>query len=118
MKRTMKRIVVAIILVLLMVMNAPAAQKVFTWDANTEADLAGYRLYQSNVSGQYTIGLDWIAEIPAGTETLIYDMTPDGTYYFVLTAFDVNGNESGYSNEVSTVIDETAPAPPGGLQCN
>ena len=118
MKRTMKRIVVAVILVLLMVMNAPAVDKTFTWDANTEADLAGYRLYQSNVSNQYSIGSGWIAEIPAGTEILSYNVTPDETYYFVLTAFDVNGNESGYSNEVSTVIDETAPAPPRGLQCN
>ena len=112
----MKRIWMAIILVLLMISYAPAAQKVFTWDANTEADLAGYRLYMSNTSGSY--GTTPIATIPAGTETLNYDVSPDGTYYFVMTAYDTNDNESGYSNEVSTVIDETAPAPPGGLQCN
>ena len=114
----MKRILMAFIFVLMSVSYSPAADKVFTWDANTESDLAGYHLYQASTAGQYTIGSGWIANIPAGTETVTYNVTPDGTYYFVLTAYDVNGNESGTSNEVSTVIDETAPAPPTGLQCN
>jgi hypothetical protein len=44
--------------------------------------------------------------------------SPDGeehTYYFVLTAFDEDGNESGYSNEMSAPIDFEAPGVPFSL---
>jgi len=41
--------------------------------------------------------------------------SPDGqevTWYFVCTAVDAEGNESGYSNEISQVIDFAAPNEP------
>ena len=41
---------------------------------------------------------------------------PDGTYYFAATAYDTEGNESGYSNEVSATLDTTAPGSPQGLR--
>ena len=50
--------------------------------------------------------------IPAGTETVSLLDVPDGTYFWVLTAYDISGNESGYSNEVTTSLDSTSPAPP------
>ena len=38
---------------------------------------------------------------------------PDGVYYFALTAVDLAGNESGFSNEVMAEISEgTVPPPP------
>ena len=88
----------------------------FQWDANSESDLAGYRLYQSGTSGSYTYGSgNEVAEISAGTETCTIDVA-DGTWYWVLTAYDTNGNESGPSNEVNASIDQTPPAPPINLQ--
>ncbi|MFO8009156.1 MAG: carbohydrate-binding protein [Candidatus Brocadiia bacterium] len=43
-------------------------------------------------------------------------MTNDTTYYYVVTATDTSGNESGYSNEASaTPTDTTAPAAPTNL---
>ena len=74
------------------------------WDANTEPDLAGYRVYQSRVSGRYT-GWKRVLEMPAGIEACTIDRLPQGTYFWVVTAFDTSGNESDYSNEVSTIID-------------
>lgn len=120
----MKRILMAIALVLMCV-TVVWALSTFTWDANTESDLAGYHLYRSSVSGQYDIGHErdmtylrgWIADIPAGTETFDYEV-PEGTWHFVLTAYDTAENESGASNEVSKTTDTTPPAPPTGLQCN
>ena len=112
----MKRILIAIVLVLAMV-TVGWALSTFSWDANTETDLAGYHLYRSDTSGVYTLGSGWIADIPAGTETFDYEV-PEGTWYFVMTAYDTTGNESGSSNEVSQTTDTTPPDAPTGLQCN
>ena len=75
----------------------------FAWDPNSEPDLAGYRLYQSKHSRQYSAS-NRVLEIPAGTETCAVGPLPPGTYFWVLTAFDESLGESGYSNEVSVVI--------------
>ena len=52
--------------------------------------------------------------VSAGTETVTVDQD-DGTWYYVLTAYDTTANESGASNQVSTSIDTIAPLAPGGL---
>lgn len=85
----------------------------FKWDSNFESDLAGYNLYQSDVSMNYTPGVDKpVAVIPAGTETLTLDNVSDGHKFWVLTAFDLHGNESEISNEVNVVLDTLAPGVP------
>lgn len=114
----MKKLLFAIIAMLLVSPAIVFAGESVTlsWNPNTETDLAGYRLYQSAVSGQYTFGADAaVAEIPAGTETVTLENIADGTYYWVLTAYDTDGNESGPSNEVTLAIDTTPPDPPTGL---
>lgn len=84
----------------------------FEWDANTEPDLAGYRLYQSDTSGIYTFGAgNEAATIPAGTEVVTLPGLPDGTYYWVATAFDTGGQESESSNEIMEVIDAVPGCP-------
>ena len=83
------------------------------WNANTEADLAGYKLYERTAIGTY-------AELAVCTkDTTSFLFTPatphqDGEYRWVLTAYDLAGNESGYSNEASASFDSGAPAPPTG----
>jgi len=85
----------------------------FIWDANTETDLAGYRLYQSPTAGAYVYGDgNQVATIPAGTETVTLDSVADGTLFWVLTAYDTSDNESGPSNEVSATMDSTPPGAP------
>jgi hypothetical protein len=52
------------------VSSASAVDYIFTWDANIEEDLEGYRLYQSDTPNTYTFGDgNQVATIPAGTET-------------------------------------------------
>lgn len=106
------------LMVILLITAAHAGSNImFAWDANTEADLAGYRLYQSTTSGQYEYGPDHcLATIPAGTETVTLGSIADGTWYWVLTAFDKTGNESGPSNEVTATVDTVAPAQPKTLR--
>lgn len=89
-----------------------ASSMTFEWDANTESDLAGYRLYQSNTSGNYTFGVgNEVGSTLAGTETLTISVE-DGIWYWVLTAYDTDGFESEPSNEVDTA----PPVAPSGLR--
>ncbi len=75
------------------------------WDANTESDLAGYKIYTGTVSGTYTN----IIDVHNVTEFTIPNLTVDTTYFFAATAYDSSGNESGYSNEISYLVVDTIP---------
>jgi len=70
-----------------------------TWVANTEPDLAGYRLFRSTVSGSGHV------EISTGliTASTFSDVavTNGTTYFYVLRADDITGNQSGDSLEAS-----------------
>jgi fibronectin type 3 domain-containing protein len=101
---------VGVVLLTSLVASADTTVKL-QWNANTESDLAGYRLYQSNTSGVYTT---YRADIPAPTHEVTVTIPTDGTYFWVVTAYDTSGNESGRSNEATLVIDTTPPGPPTG----
>jgi hypothetical protein len=86
-----------------------------TWNHNTETDLAGYYVYESTAPGGY--GVTFAMSVPAGTNTITFPLDHvDGTFYWVVTAYDTSGNQSGYSNEVTATFDHTTPAPPTGCQ--
>jgi len=81
--------------------------KTLRWQAPTQNvdgsplnDLAGYRIYwgvaSRSYSGSYTVNSPDITSWEA-------DIGP-GEFFFALTAFDAEGNESGYSNEVLKLI--------------
>jgi len=71
---------------------------VFTWDANTESDLAGYIFY----GGTSTDPTDSVAFITAGTETYTWTGRTEGTIYFGrLKARDAVYNYSAYSDNAS-----------------
>lgn len=89
----------------------------FIWTANTtDADLAGYRIYDATTSGAQVINPELaIATIPAGTETATVQLA-DGPHYFVATAYDTSGNECEKSAEISLDLDSVPPAPVTGFQ--
>jgi hypothetical protein len=75
----------------------------FSWDAASDTDLAGYRLYWRIPAGSYnTTNRIGIANPAALTYTL--STLAEGTYYFQVTAYDAAGNESTPSNEVSYYV--------------
>ena len=79
-----------------------AADVTLAWDANTETDLAGYKVYYGTVPGVYGAPIT-IGKITTYTVT---GLAP-GTYYFVVTAYTGTGLESGFSNEVATTLTGT-----------
>ena len=110
---TLKFILLFIPLFFSFVTSGYAIDVTLAWDANTESDLDGYWLYYktSALISTYNgigategdspiyISLQEISN-PEQPEYTIHGLDENETYYFVLTAYDINGNESGYSNEV------------------
>lgn len=116
-----------IALLLLTWIPAQAADVTFLWDTNDEPDLQGYRLYQTEISGQYEFD-PTLAVFDVTLDNPDFDHTGDqcewtltgihdGTWFWVLTAYDNETpvNESGPSNEVTSTIDSTAPGSPSNL---
>lgn len=75
---------------------AQAAQVTLAWDPNQEADVAGYRVYYGTCSSTYPFMVD------AGNQAscTITSLESGQTYYFAVTAYDSQGNESDFSSEV------------------
>lgn len=114
----MKKILLTLISFLFLIGVAIADDVLLAWDANTEPDVAKYRIYETRIPGT-----NWepVAEVShPTTEVLLEGYAKDGKkYYWVATALDAVGNESSHSNMVNHTFaippDTTAPAPPAGL---
>ena len=101
----------ALLCALLISVWARAAQVTLAWDANTESDLAGYRIHYGTASGSYTVTVAVDKSTPTCT---ILNLSAGQTYYFAASAYNASGASSGYSNEVSYTISvpNTAPTTP------
>lgn len=109
------RLFIAITLSLLFVVVAlsyaePPSEVTLAWDANSEPDLAGYRIFERSYVDTY----DYTTPSWEGTETTC-TLSVSGHRAFVARAFDEEGNESENSNEASTW--DGKPQPPGSLTC-
>ena len=73
-----------------------SAEVTLAWDANTEPDLAGYKIHYGHASWDYPFSVD----VGNQTAYTLSDLEQGRTYYFAVTAYDIYGNESSFSNEV------------------
>ncbi|MBN9691338.1 MAG: host-nuclease inhibitor Gam family protein [Verrucomicrobia bacterium] len=87
-----------------------AANVGLTWDPNTEADLGGYRVYYGPASRSYTN----VVNVGRTNVARVTGLLDGAAYFFAVTAYNTNGLESDYSNEVR-IQTGTRPAAPGGL---
>jgi hypothetical protein len=85
---------------LLSPMVAYGATVTLAWDANTETDLDGYKIYYGKVSR--TVSSNYSNSIDVGntTQYTLTELEDDVTYYFAATAYDEDNNESAYSVEL------------------
>jgi hypothetical protein len=79
-----------------------------SWDAPTQRvdeslleNLAGFRVYYGTAAGVYTSKLE--VNAPSLTSVVISSL-PEGTYWFVVTAYDAEGLESVYSEAASKYV--------------
>jgi hypothetical protein len=78
---------------------APSARSDGT--ALSMGEIAGYRLYYGTSAGDYPNRI----EIADGAATSVdVNEIPVGTYYFVMTTYDMDGRESSYSDEISKTV--------------
>jgi len=94
----MKKLITILAILMLFASTAFAGTVCLEWDANTEPDIAGYKIFARELGEVY----DYANPAWQGTETTCTLTMPDGvTIYFVAHAFDTEGLESEDSNEVS-----------------
>ena len=80
--------------------NIYAVDVTLAWDTNSEPNLDGYKIFYRQEGDMYNYNHpDWVGSYTETTCT-IYGLDNDTTYYFVAKAVDVEGTESGDSNEV------------------
>jgi hypothetical protein len=79
-----------------------AASINLAWNANSESDLAGYRIYYGTSSGNYTS----FQETGRITRYALSNLTENRTYYIAMSAFDTARNESRRSAEIRGIAQD------------
>lgn len=114
-------IFVAVILILVVIavsfdflgkINKPSGTATLSWSANTESDLAGYKIYYGvspRASDCPTADYSEILDVektatPDKPAYKIENLDTGKTYYFSITSYDISGNESCFSPEMSKNI--------------
>jgi len=115
--------ILTIFIILLCFQTSSYAKSVtLQWDANSEPDFAGYKIYYDTDSGALYSGTGAVegnSPIDVGnvTEYTLTGLADDEVYFFVVTAYDNETPplESTYSNEVNTL---SITSPEGGFYVN
>lgn len=87
-----------------------AREAFLDWTPSPSRNVAGYRVHYGPEPGAYRTVID----VGDWTSCTVEDSAflEGGTYFFAVLAYDWDGRESGFSNEVQWTFDPTAP-PPG-----
>ena len=87
-----------------------AAQVTLEWDANSEPNISVYNVYYGKSTRDYDVTLD----VGNWTSVTIADLEDNETYYFAVTAYNTDGDESGYSSEACINCPSTTASSGGG----
>ena len=74
------------------------------WDPNLEPDVAGYKVYYGTQSRDYI----HVVDIGHQTSCTISGLTSGEVYYFAVTAYDIDNNESAFSVEITYEVQNSA----------
>ena len=89
-----------------------AAQLTLTWDANPDASaVVGYKVHYGYASGDYT----FVADAGNATTITLSGLDANRIYFFAATAYDSNGLESDYSEELACNLASTQDEDKDGL---
>ena len=79
---------------------AGAAQVSLAWEKSTGTNVAGYKMNYGNYSGSY----QYTVNVGNSTSCTISGLELGKTYYYAVTAYDTQNNESDFSNEVAHTV--------------
>jgi hypothetical protein len=96
----------------LVLWSSTAGAATLTWNANSEPDLAGYRVYRCSQQPCTRSSGNASLLVTLGTGTSFNIGTPAVTQYYFLTAIDFANHESGSSNLAIFTPVGSPPLPP------
>jgi len=100
----LRRLAVLVVLTNLMSLAAPAQTRVtLAWNPSDGALIAGYRLYTGLAPGMYLTMMD----VGNATTATVSPLASGVTYFFAVTAYDIAGLESAFSDPVSYTVPAT-----------
>src|SRR5947199_354933 len=70
------------------------------WNPNTDPSVVGYNLYVGASSRNYTN----VTSVGNSTNKIVGGLKEGKNYYFAVTAYDVEGYESDYSEEIVYIV--------------
>ena len=111
----MKTLLAILCLSMFYVEHGFAATANAKWTANTDADLAGYNLYEAVGACALPGPFAKVATFGKTATTGSVTIATDGTYCFKMTAIDTANNESLFSNTSEAVVNVNPPVAPTGL---
>lgn len=105
----MKKIVVLIFIIIIMIFVSKLIgnASVLLWQPNREFDLAGYKIYYATAFAYHVKKVD-VGKVKAYELTRL-NFNEGFKYYVCLTAYDLSGNESDYSDYVEFFSDDEIP---------
>jgi hypothetical protein len=86
--------------------NGPGSASL-SWGANTESDLAGYKIYYGTSSRTADCpkgGYAKMIDVGKKTKYILTNLDPGKTYYFSITSYNGSGKESCFSEEMKKTI--------------
>jgi hypothetical protein len=99
-----RSLLVSAFLVVLSAQAALAGQVKLAWNASSGSGVSGYKIYYGARTGSYDKSVD----AGSNTSVTVNNLSDGATYYFAAKAYDASGQESGFSNEVSSTTGTNA----------
>src|SRR5215203_3922440 len=91
-----------------LVCSTAVSAQTLAWNANTESNLAGYRVQYGTVSGSPSSTLD----VGRVTSKLMTGLQQGTTYYFRVVAYNTSGQTSAPSTQIAYTVPRTTTTAP------
>jgi parallel beta-helix repeat protein len=80
---------------------------ILSWKPNTESDLSHYTVYRDTLTGFIPDTFKIVGQVPKDSSVFRdYNFVLGRTYYYRVSAWDLTGHESEYSNELAVLATE------------
>lgn len=76
----------------------PTSDVYFAWNANSESDIAGYKIWAGRSTGGYSHSAS--PKDMGNVLTGFYTVDDNGQWFFALTAYNTAGTPSDFSTEI------------------